>query len=275
MKYRISNTGNCVRVRHLDTITSSMRNGSPMSQHELTGDDNTRPRGIFLMAGLILLLQGFGLFAPMAVLGGAIQWPDSLDFPPAQMLPLLLKELDAVQMGYGLYLGYSLLFLVTGVVTVCLAARPRALGVLALIAIGAAAASALARAIGILRWLTGSVTLAEAHAAPGLSDEGRAAIETMQAAINAWGGAIGEMLGVAAFAAIWAIATGLLILRERQLPVWAGMSGLAVGVLVALPALELFGITPPVSIVVSTTGIQLWFMALGLLFLWRAWRRPV
>lgn len=275
MKYRISNTGNCVRVRHLDTITSSMRNGSPMSQHELTGDDNTRPRGIFLMAGLILLLQGFGLFAPMAVLGGAIQWPDSLDFPPAQMLPLLLKELDAVQMGYGLYLGYSLLFLVTGVVTVCLAARPGALGVLALIAIGAAAASALARAIGILRWLTGSVTLAEAHAAPGLSDEGRAAIETMQAAINAWGGAIGEMLGVAAFAAIWAIATGLLILRERQLPVWAGMSGLAVGVLVALPALELFGITPPVSIVVSTTGIQLWFMALGLLFLWRAWRRPV
>lgn len=275
MKYRISNTGNCVRVRHLDTITSSMRNGSPMSQHELTGDDKTRPSGIFLMAGLILLLQGFGLFAPMAVLGGAIQWPDSLDFPPAQMLPLLLKELDAVQMGYGLYLGYSLLFLVTGVVTVYLAARPGALGVLALIAIGAAAASALARAIGILRWLTGSVALAEAHAAPGLSDEERAAIETMQAAINAWGGAIGEMLGVAAFAAIWAIATGLLILRERQLPVWAGMSGLAVGVLVALPALELFGITPPVSIVVSTTGIQLWFMALGLLFLWRAWHRPV
>jgi hypothetical protein len=37
-----------------------------------------------------------------------------------------------------------------------------------------------------------------------------------------------------------------------------------------LPGLELFGIAPPVSIVVSTTGIQLWFMALGLLFLWRA-----
>jgi hypothetical protein len=45
------------------------------------------------------------------------------------------------------------------------------------------------------------------------------------------------------------------------------------GVLVALPALELFGIAPPVSIVVSTTGIQLWFMAMGLLFIWRALRR--
>ena len=95
----------------------------------------------------------------------------------------------------------------------------------------------------------------------------------MQSAVNAWGGAIGEMLGVAAFAAIWAIATSLVILRERQLPAWAGLSGLVVGLLVAMPALELFGITPPISIVLSTTAIQLWFMALGLLFLWRALRR--
>ena len=243
-----------------------------MTAHDLSPDRHSS-RPLWLVAGLVLLLQGFSLFAPMAVLGGAIQWPDSLDYAPAQMLPLLRAQLDAVRLGYGLYLGYSLLFLVTGVLTVRLAARPGALGALAFIAVGAAAASALARAIGILRWLTGSVSLAEAHAAPGLSVESRAAIEHMQAAINAWGGAIGEMLGVAAFAAIWAIATSLLILRERQLPGWAGLSGLVVGLLVAMPALELFGITPPISIVVSTTSIQLWFMALGLLFLWRALRR--
>ena len=99
----------------------------------------------------------------------------------------------------------------TGVLTVRLAARPGALGALAFIAIGAAAASALARAIGIL--------------------------------------------------------------RERQLAAWAGLSGLVVGLLVAMPALDLFGIAPPISIVLSTTAIQLWFMALGLLFLWRALRR--
>ena len=243
-----------------------------MTAHDLSPDRHSS-RPLWLVAGLVLLLQGFSLFAPMAVLGGAIQWPDSLDYAPAQMLPLLREQLDAVRLGYGLYLGYSLLFLVTGVLTVRLAARPGALGALAFIAVGAAAASALARAIGILRWLTGSVSLAEAHAAPGLSVESRAAIEHMQAAINAWGGAIGEMLGVAAFAAIWAIATSLLILRERQLPGWAGLSGLVVGLLVAMPALELLGITPPISIVVSTTAIQLWFMALGLLFLWRALRR--
>jgi hypothetical protein len=241
-----------------------------MLHPDLSAGDRAPSRSLLLAAGLVLLVQGFSIFAPMAVLGSAIQWPDSLDFPPAQMLPLLRQQLDAVRLGYGLYLGYSLLFLVSGVLTVRLATRPGPWGALALIAIGAAAASALARAIGILRWLTGSVALAEAHAAPGLSADGRAAIETMQAAINAWGGAIGEMLGVAAFAALWAIAVSVVILRDRQLPAWAGVTGLVVGGLVALPSLELFGVAPPVSIVVSTTGIQLWFMALGLLFLWRA-----
>jgi hypothetical protein len=236
--------------------------------------DPTTSRGLYLAAGLVLLVQGFSLFAPMVVLGGAIQWPDSLDFPPAQMLPLLLDQLGGVRLGYGLYLAYSLLFLVTGTLTVRLAARPGPLGALALIAVGAAAVSALARAIGILRWLTGSAILAEAYATPGLSMEGRAAIEAMQAAINAWGGAIGEALGVAAFAAIWAIATSILILRDRRLPLWAGLTGLLAGVLVAMPGLDLFGIAPPVSIVLSTTGLQLWFMALGLLFVLRALRRP-
>ena len=236
-------------------------------------DNHAMPRGLLLVAGLILLVQGLSIFAPMAVLGNAIQWPDSLDFPPSKMLPLLREELASVRLGYGLYLGYSLLFLVTGVVTVRLVARPGPLGTMALIAIGAAAVSALARAIGILHWLTGSVSLSEAHAAPGLSAEGRAAIEAMQAALNAWGGAIGESLGVAAFASIWVVSAGLLILRNRQWPAWAGLTGVLAGVLVALPALELFGIAPPVSIVVSTTGIQLWFMAMGLLFIWRALRR--
>ena len=244
-----------------------------MTPRDPSSTDAAPSRSLLLAAGLVLLVQGLSIFAPMAVLGGAIQWPDSLDYPPSRMLPLLREQLDAVRLGYGLYLGYSLLFLVTGVLTVRLASRPGPLGALALIAIGAAAASALARAIGILRWLTGSVSLAEAHAAPGLSAEGRAAVESMQAAINAWGGAIGETLGVAAFAATWAIASSLVILRDRQLPAWAGVTGLLAGVLVAFPALELFGIAPPVSIVVSTTGIQLWFMALGLLFLWRALRR--
>ncbi|MFN7598975.1 MAG: DUF4386 family protein [Cereibacter sp.] len=238
------------------------------SQHDLSPR-----RSVYFIAGIVLLIQGLSIFAPMVILGGAIQWPESLDYPAAKMLPLLLEQLAAVRLGYGLYLGYSLLFLATGVLAVRLAARPGPLSILGLIAIAAAAVSTLARAIGIIRWLTGSTALAEAYSAPGLSADARAAIEAMQAAINAWGGAIGEALGVAAFAAIWAISLSVLILRDRQLPAWAGWTGLVAGGLVALPGLELFGIAPPVSIVLSTTGIQLWFMALGLLFLWRALRK--
>lgn len=244
-----------------------------MDRRDSSHGDPLTSRRLLLAAGLTLLVQGFSIFAPMAVLGGAIQWPDSLDFPPARMLPLLQEQLGAVRLGYGLYLAYSLLFLVTGVLTVRLAARPGPLGVIALIAVGAAAASALARAIGILRWLTGSVVLAEAHSAPGLSAEGRAAIETMQAAINAWGRAVGETLGVAGFTAIWVIGVSVLILRDRRLPAWAGLAGLLSGGLLVVSGLEPFGIAPPVSITLSTTGIQLWFAALGVLFLGRAFRR--
>jgi predicted secreted hydrolase len=64
---------------------------------------------------------------------------------------------------------------------------------------------------------------------PGLSADARTAIEATQGAINSWGGAIGEALGVAGFAAIWAISASLLILRDRQLPAWAGLAGLAAG----------------------------------------------
>ena len=109
-----------------------------MSPRDASPDPTTAPRSLLLVAGLVLLVQGFSLFAPMAVLGAAIQWPDSLDYPPSKMLPLLREQLDAVRLGYGLYLGYSLLFLVTGVLTVRLAARRGPLGALALIAIGAA-----------------------------------------------------------------------------------------------------------------------------------------
>ena len=83
-----------------------------MSPTDSPHDPAATSRSLLLAAGLVLLVQGFSLFAPMAVLGNAIQWPDSLDYPPAKMLPLLRAQLDGVRLGYGLYLGYSLLFLV-------------------------------------------------------------------------------------------------------------------------------------------------------------------
>jgi hypothetical protein len=135
---------------------------------------------------------------------------------------------------------------------------------LSLIAIGAAAVSTLARAIGIIRWLMGNVALANAYADPAVGPAERRSVEIMQEALNTYGGAIGEALGVAILASIWAMATRMLILRDRRMPAWLGVSAIVAGILVMMPALELFGLVSPISIVLSTSFIQLWFVAAGL-----------
>jgi hypothetical protein len=58
---------------------------------------------LLLAAGLVLLVQGLSLFAPMSVLGGAIQWPDRLGFPPSQRLPLLRDSIALSTTGIQLW----------------------------------------------------------------------------------------------------------------------------------------------------------------------------
>jgi len=58
------------------------------------------------------------------------------------------------------------------------------------------ALSALARSIGILRWLTVMPTLATAHAGAGTDPVMRAQIEWLFKGLTEYGGGIGEVLGV-------------------------------------------------------------------------------
>jgi len=155
-----------------------------------------------LSASALLFFQAFFIFAPMAILGSAIDWPASLDFPPEQTLQLIQAEQAAVQFGYGLYLAWSLAFAGSAALIVRLASGDRALGALSMLAIALGVASALARAIGIVRWLSGSKALANAYAAAPEGGVERVAIEMTQTALNAYGGTIGEDLGVGMFAAM-------------------------------------------------------------------------
>lgn len=224
---------------------------------------------VFLV-GLLVLGQAFLIFVPMVVLGGAIDWPASLDFPPAQVLPLIAANLQDVRLGYGVYLVYSVMWAVMGTAIAWLAVRPLGtFGSALTLAVGLAIASALARAIGIIRWLTASSALADAYAAPGAD---RPAIEAVQLAVNAWGGAIGENLGVAIFAGAWTLVMAVLILRHRGLPRWLGLSAVPVGVIVMLPALEMFGISL-VGVVISTSVMHMWLMLVGATALWQALRK--
>jgi hypothetical protein len=220
-------------------------------------------------AGLLVLVQAFLIFAPMTILGGAIDWPASLDFPPAQVLPLIRENLAEVRLGYGVYLAYSLMWAGVGTLVAWLAVRRTGVfGPMLMLAVALACVSALARSIGIIRWLTASTALADAHAAPGADQP---AIETVQLAVNAWGGAIGENLGVALFAGLWVLVLAALILRHRGLPSWLGVLAIPVGVVVMLPSLEMVGVSL-VGVVIATSAVHVWLMLVGATVLWQAVR---
>lgn len=223
-----------------------------------------------LSASALLFFQAFFIFAPMAVLGGAIDWPASLDFPAEQVLPLIHAEEPAVQLGYGLYLAWSLAFAGSAALIVRLASGDRPLDALAVLAIGLGVASALARAIGIVRWLSGSSALADAYAAAPDSSMERVAIETTQTALNAYGGTIGEDLGVGMFAAMWLACVGALILKGRGLPSWLGWLAFPTAAVSGVPSLALVGITSPIDVVVATTSMLLWIAAVAVVVLARA-----
>jgi hypothetical protein len=208
--------------------------------------------------GMLLIAEALLSFAPLAVLGAAIGWPASLGKPAAEQLAAIASAPGAVALGYGLYLLYSILI---APLMIGLAARvfgglhsPLAMTVAAF-----GALSALARSIGILRWLTVMPALAATHS--GADAATRVQIELVFSAITGYGGGIGELLGVSLF---MALALGLLCVGGRWrggLPAWLAVPGAVSAVLLLglmLPALRL-----PIQVPVATavTALTLWMLA--------------
>ncbi len=216
--------------------------------------------------GAFFIVEALLSLAPMLVLGPAIGWPASLGKPAAEQLAAIHAQPDAVALGYGLYLLYSVLI---APLMIALAARvfgglhqPLAATVAAL-----AALSTLARTIGILRWLTVMPALAVAHASA--EPMQRAQIELVFRAITLYGGGIGELLGVALF---MAMAVALLCwgaLRTAAMPralAWLGFVSAAMLGAMLLPASRL-SVQVPVAVAVSLLAV--WMLAVGV-WLWRA-----
>ncbi len=216
--------------------------------------------------GLFLIAEGALALAPLAILGPAIGWPASLDAPAAQQLAAIHAAPGALQAGYGLYLLYSLLIAPLMVVLAArqfgglqrpLAATVAAFGVL----------SALARAIGILRWLTAMPELATAHAAAEPAQ--RAVIEQVFAATTAYGGGIGELLGVSL---LMALSLGLyagasLVLRLGA--AWLNVLGLVAALLLAGLALPAFGGPDLWPVAAAVSLLSVWMWAAGVRAFWR------
>jgi Domain of unknown function (DUF4386) len=210
--------------------------------------------------GGLLIAEALLSFAPVAILGAAIGWPASLDKPPAEQMAAITANADAVAWGYGLYLLYSVL---VAPLMIGLAARsfgglqrPLALTVAAF-----GALSALARAIGILRWLTVMPTLAAAHAAA--DPAARAQIELVFAAITEYGGGIGEILGVSLFMVLSLGTLCIGALRDGGLPKWLAASGLVSALMLAALALPALRIDLEVPVAAAVSMLSLWMLCAG------------
>ncbi len=216
----------------------------------------TRSRGL----GCWLIVDALLSFAPVAVLGAAIGWPASLGKPAAEQMAAIHAAPGAVALGYGLYLLYSIL-----IAPLMIALAARSLGGLhkpwAATVAAFGVLSALARTIGILRWLTVMPALAAAHATA--NPETRTQLEQIFSAITAYGGGIGEVLGVSLFMALSLGGLCLGAALQGGLPRWLAALGVVVALLLAALAMPAFGLAATVPVALAVSSLSAWMLAAG------------
>lgn len=219
-------------------------------------------------AGALLIAVGLMAFAPLAVLAPTIGWPASLGLPPAEQLALVHANAGAVTLGYALYLLYSLAvapaMLLLAHHTLGGLQRPAAATVLTF-----AALSALARAIGISRWLTTMPALAAAWATADAG--GKPMVEIAFLATTEFGGGVGELLGVSLFMAVAVGVFGIAAWRGRTLPRSLSALGLLSAAFLALLALPALGVPVEFPVAVAVSTLSVWMIACGV---WLLRRRP-
>ena len=225
------------------------------------------PIAIRRQAAIFLIIEFLLIFAPLIILGTAINWPASLDEPASVNLPLILEQYMAMMTGYAIYLVYSLLFWPMAYLT----GRAIVIGdttkPLFRVASGFAALSVLARALGIVRWLFAMPVLARLYTSPAASDNFKESISMVYEMLNAYAGGIGELLGVSLFASIWLVLISILLIRSAQWPGWLGYFGLIVAAALLSNLLEVVGIDMGAMISISETLQHFWMLAAAIVFL--------
>jgi hypothetical protein len=218
----------------------------------------------FLIA-FFLFVVALLAFAPVAILGPAIGWPASLGNPAAAQLAAIAANAGAITLGYGVYALYSLAITPVAVLVAWRVTGLR--GQWAALIVSFGALSTLARLIGILRWLTVMPVLAKSHA----TGDAITQIMTEQifSAINAYGGGIGELLGVALFGGLWLLLAMIAALRNAQLPKWLGVFGLIVALMQLLLFLPALGLSSPIPVAVAVTTFVIWLMTFAIVIVFK------
>jgi hypothetical protein len=213
--------------------------------------------------GLLLLADALLAFAPVAILGAAIGWPASLRLPAAEQLAAIAAQPAAVTLGYAVYLLYSILL---APVMIGLASRTFG-GLNDPVAVTVAvfgALSALARSIGILRWLTVMPVLAAAHAGAGADPALRAQIEWLFRGLTLYGGGVGEVLGVSLLMAASVGTLALAALLRGGMPRGLAGMGLVSALLLAGLSLPVLRGPDAVPVAVAVSLLSVWMFAAGI-----------
>jgi hypothetical protein len=215
----------------------------------------------------LLLIEFLLIFAPLLILGAAINWPASIDEPASVNLPLILAQAGAVKLGYFLYLIYSVLIIPVAFVISRIVGGTPEHNTLLQIANGFAIGSVVLRVLGIIRWLIPMPILAQVYTDPATTPATREAVAVMYDMLNGYAGSIGEVLGVGFFAALWVAATAIVILRDGALPRWVGVYGLLTAVALMAGLLEIINIDAGAMLTVNVTMLHFWWLAIALIIL--------
>lgn len=220
------------------------------------------------VAGGLLIMQWLLMFTALGILAPSINWPASLDQPASEMLPLIIEQRTAVALGYTSYFGSALLLIP---IALLLAHVLRASeSALVRVATGIGVLAGFAKLIGIGRWLYLMPSLAAAYVDPQTSAAARDAIAVNYVAFNAFGGGIGEVLGVTLLSGVWTALIAVHLLRRVNgtpfVRVLGGTGLLAAGLLLVGLA-EVYGIGLGPILIVQGFAWQMWMLALGIFLL--------
>jgi hypothetical protein len=229
-------------------------------------------KSLYAVTGWLLVAESLLIFVPLSVLGSAINWPKSLGDPADKILPLLVQNAPAVRFGYLVYLVYSILFWVVALLTIRVLNDEESDSISLRIAAGFGIASAVARCLGIIRWLVAMPALATLYTDPSISIATRESIAVVYLALNDYAGSVGEVLGVSLFAALWLAIVSFKILQTRILPRWLGFLGLVSATILGIQLGKLFGIDLGAFISISVSVLHLWFLAMGVVLVMSAGR---
>lgn len=228
----------------------------------LTSHPSDTRKGVAGAVGLILL-QFATMWGAFFILAPSINWPASLDEPPAIILPLILDQSGAVFAGYLSYLIHALALIPLAIVLRDALRLDGAMGQ-AVIVLGVMAG--FAKALGITRWLFLMPSLATAFTDPAASGATQDAIAVVYDAFNSYAGGVGELLGVGFFAAVWTIVISVAALRQG----WTLISyfGFGSAALLLSTLLSVIGIERPLMLTLSGILWQFWTVALAIT-IWR------